>query len=61
MLELGGDISGELDGQLFVVSSALTDGENFDIVTSAGGDRGFGSWRRLRKRCDPYTAGRKVT
>ena len=31
----------EIDGQLFIVLSALTDGESFDVVMSAGGDHGF--------------------
>ena len=39
--------------------SALTDGESFDIVMSAG-DHGFEreSWRKLHGRWNPYTAGR---
>ena len=43
--ELGVETSAEIDGQLFVVLSALTDGESFDVVMSAGGDHGFESWR----------------
>ena len=39
-----------IDGQLFVVLSALTDGESFDVVMSAGGDHGFESWRKLHRR-----------
>ena len=38
--------------------SALTEGESFDIVMSAGGDHGFESWRKLHGRWNPYTAGR---
>ena len=38
VLELGVETSAEIDGQLFVVLSALTEGESFDIVMSAGGD-----------------------
>ena len=56
--ELEAELSTEIDGQLFVVLSALTEGESFDIVTSAGGDHGFESWRKLHGRWDPYTAGR---
>ena len=41
VLELGVETSAEIDGQLFVVLSALTEGESFDIVMSAGGDHGF--------------------
>ena len=33
--ELGVETSAEIDGQLFVVLSALTEGESFDIVMSA--------------------------
>ena len=35
--ELGVETSAEIDGQLFVVLSALTEGESFDTVMSAGG------------------------
>ena len=38
VLELRVETSAEIDGQLFVVLSALTEGESFDIVMSAGGD-----------------------
>ena len=48
--ELGVETSAEIDGQLFVVFSALTEGESFDIIMSAGGDHGFESWRKLRGR-----------
>ena len=41
-----------------MVLSALTEGESFDIVMSAGGDHGFDSWRKLHGRWNPYTAGR---
>ena len=58
VLELGVETSAEIDGQLFVVLSALTDGESFDVIMSAGGDHGFESWRELHGRWNPYTAGR---
>ena len=57
MTELEAELSTETDGQLFIMLSALTDGESFDVVVSAGGDCGFGSWRKLHRRWDPYTAG----
>ena len=56
--ELEAEMSTETDAQLFIVLSALTDGESFDVVMSAGGDYGFESWRKLHTRWDPYTAGR---
>ena len=56
--ELGVETSAEIDGQLFVVLSALTERASFDIVMSAGGDHGFESWRTLHGRWNPYTAGR---
>ena len=59
--ELGVETSAEIEGQLFVVLSALTEGESFNIVMSAGGDHGFESWRKLHRRWDPYTAGRART
>ena len=55
--ELEVETSAEIDGQLFVVLSALTEGESFDIVMSAGGDHGFESWRKLHGRWNPCTAG----
>ena len=54
--ELGVETSAEIDVQLFVVLSDLTEGEIFDIVMSAGGDHGFESWRKLHGRWNPYTA-----
>ena len=56
--QLEAEMSTEIDGQLFIVLSALTDGESFDFVMSAGGDHGFESWRKLHIKWDPYTAGR---
>ena len=56
--ELAAGLSTEIDGQLYVVLSALTDGESFDVVMSAGGDHDCESWRKLHGRWDPYTAGR---
>ena len=41
---LGVEISAEIDAQLFVVLSALTDSESFDVVMSA---HGFESKRKL--------------
>ena len=56
--EFGVETSAEIDGQLFVVLSALTDGESFDVVMSPGCDHGFESWRKLDGRWNPNTAGR---
>ena len=44
----------EMDAQLFVVLSALTDSESFDVVMSARGDHGLENWRKLNRRYDPY-------
>ena len=48
--ELEAEMSTEIDGQLFIVLSALTDGESFDVVMSAGGGHCFESWRKLHRR-----------
>ena len=56
--ELEAEMSAEIDGQLFTVLSALTDGESFDVVMSAGGDLGFESWRKLHRWWDSYTGRR---
>ena len=50
VLELEAEMSTETDRQLFMVLLALTDGVSFDVVMSAGGDRGFESWRKLHRR-----------
>ena len=41
--ELEAETSTETDGQLFMVLSALTDSESFDVVMSAGDDHGIES------------------
>ena len=41
--ELEAEMLTEIDGQLFTVLSALTDGESFDVVMTAGGDHAFES------------------
>ena len=46
--EFEAEMSTEIDGQLFIVLSALTDGEN----------HGFESWRKLHRRWDSNAAGR---
>ena len=56
--ELGVETSAEIGVQLFVVLSALTEGEGFDVVMSAGGHQSFESWCKLHGRWNPYTVGR---
>ena len=41
-----------------MVLLALTEGESFGIVMSAGGDHGFESWRKLHGRWNLYTPAR---
>ena len=48
--ELEAGLSTEIDGKLFMVLSAFTDGQSFVVVMSAGGDHGFESWRKLHRR-----------
>ena len=38
--ELEAGLSTEIDGELFMVVSALTDSESLEVVMSAGGDHG---------------------
>merc|ERR1712194_124365 len=49
---------GGVNEQLFIVLCSLTDGESFDVVSSAGAGAGYEAWRCLHRRWDPYTAGR---
>ena len=58
--ELGVETSAEIDGQLFVVLSALTEGESFDVVMSAGGDHGFESWRKAARKVEPVHGGTRA-
>ena len=51
--ELDDETLAEIDGQLFVVLSTLTDGESTNVVTSVGRERGFESRSKLHKRWDP--------
>ena len=51
--ELEAEMSTEIDGQLFTVLSAFTNGKSFNVVLSAGGDHGFESWRKLHGRWNP--------
>ena len=44
------ELSTEIDGQLFILLSALTDDESFDVVMSAGGGHSFERWRKLHRR-----------
>ena len=54
--ELGVETSAE-NRRLFVVLSALTEGESFDIVMSAGGDHGFESWRKRARKVESVHSG----
>ena len=48
-----------LNGQLYTVLTQLTEGEPFDITRNAGEGQGFEAWRRITRRYDPSTGGRK--
>ena len=52
--ELGVETSAEIDGQLFVALSALTEGESFDIVMSAGGDHASCTEGGIRTQRDEH-------
>lgn len=46
-------------GQIHTALTQLTDGESFDIVVNAGAGNGLEAWRKLHRRFDPATGGRK--
>ena len=46
-------------GQIYTALTQLTDGESFDLVRGAGPGNGLESWRKLHRRFDPATGGRK--
>lgn len=45
--------------QLYTLLTQLTDGESFDIVNNAGKNNGLEAWRKLHRRFDPATGGRR--
>lgn len=47
--------------QLYAVLQTLCEGEAFTIVRSAGKHNGLDAWRRLVRRFDPSTGGRRRT
>ena len=49
----------DLVQQLHAALSQLTDGESFDITQNSGAGNGLEAWRRLHRRYDPATGGRK--
>ena len=55
--ELDDETLAEIDGQLFVVLSTLTDGESTDVVTSVGRERGFESRRQVAQEVGPVNGG----
>ena len=59
--ERDAETSAERDGQLFIVLSALTDGEGYRRCDTSKAIEAFERWRKLHKRWDPYTAGRART
>ena len=50
-----------INAQLFAVLQSLCDKEAFNIIRSAGRSNGVDGWRRLVKRFDPFTGGRRRT
>ena len=52
------DLLTEMNEQMHVILSSLTDGETFDIVMGSGRGRGYEAWRRIHRRWDPLTTGR---
>ena len=47
--------------QLFMVLQQLCEKEAFDLVTNCGKGKGLEAWRKLNRRYDPATGGRKRT
>jgi hypothetical protein len=51
----------EKQQQLFMVLQQLCEREAFDLVTNCGRGQGLEAWRKLNRRYDPATGGRKRT
>ena len=49
----------DINGEFFAVLQSLCEKEAFTIVRSAGKGRGLEAWRKLIKRYDPSTGGRR--
>ena len=49
----------QLDAQVYALLQTLCEREAFSIVRSSGKNRGFESWRKLLRRFDPTTGGRR--
>ena len=45
--------------QVYATLNQLCDGESWDIVQNSGKNNGFEAWRKLHRRFDPSTGGRK--
>ena len=45
--------------QVYSALNQLCDGESWDIVQNSGKNNGFEAWRKLHRRYDPSTGGRK--
>ena len=45
--------------QIYTVLAAILDGEALSIIMNIPGRNGFEAWRKLNKRFDPQTAGRR--
>ena len=49
----------DIDIQLFAILQTLCEKEPFQVVRSAGKSRGLEAWRKLNRRFDPSTGGRR--
>ena len=49
----------EFDAQIYTALSSLVRGEGFDIVTNSESRSGLDAYRRLTRRFDPSSAGRR--
>jgi len=56
--ETGPDLEAK-DAQLYAVLQTFCEKEAFTLVRSSGKGKGLEAWRRLRKRYDPSTGGRR--
>lgn len=49
----------EISGQLYAILQTLCEKEAFQVVRSAGKSQGLEAWRKLNRRFDPSTGGRR--
>ena len=57
-IDVDEDIARQMNEQIYIVLTSLTEKESADIVAACDPGAGFEAWRKLNRRWDPATTGR---